>query len=54
MAESCILIPNRKGTNTESQLYKDLLDLTGNNRQATNFLWALSQNSALMEGLGLN
>lgn len=54
MAESCILIPNKKGTNTESQLYKDLLDLTGNNRQATNFLWALSQNSALMEGLGLD
>ena len=54
MAESCILIPNKRGTNTESQLYKDLLDLTGNNRQATNFLWALSQNSALMESLGLN
>lgn len=52
MAESCILIPNKKGTNEESTLYKELLSITGNNRHATNFLWALSQNSALMESLG--
>lgn len=53
MPISCEIIPKKRGSNQESTLFRELLDITGNNREVVKELWGVYNDTELMKSKGI-